>query len=153
MAGAGQKILEVTVDYAKTRVQFDEPIGVNQYVQGHCVKIFAMVEACSWVTYQAAWAATAGLAGDIEAAVAKAWTGDAMEYVCWHAHQVLGGVGYTADHGLLPLFTRRCKAAQLYLGDSRHHRGKIAQQFDHWVLKLPSGKPLGLWEEVEPRAQ
>jgi len=152
MVGAGQKILELTLDYAKTRVQFDEPIGIYQYVQEHCVNIFARVEASRSVTYQAAWYLSEDLPSDIEVAVAKSWTGDAMEYLCWYAHQVFGGVGYTVDHGLLPLFTRRCKAAQLYLGDSKYHRKKISEQFDTWDYAMPKGLPLGLWEEIEPRA-
>ena len=64
MAGAGQRLLELTVDYAKTRVQFDMPIGINQYVQEHCVNLLSEVESSKWVTYQAAWKLSENLPGN-----------------------------------------------------------------------------------------
>ncbi len=87
---------------------------------------------------------------DMEVAIAKAWTGDALERACWRAHQVLAGVGYTLEAGVLPLYTRRAKAAQLYLGDAAHHLKKIARQLDGWSPpEMPKGKALGFWEKVE----
>ncbi len=144
MVGAGQRILELTVDYAKTRTQFDQPIGVNQHVQNHCVQLLAMVEGSQWVTYQAAWKLSQNLPCHFEVATAKAWTSDAHEEACWRAHQVFAGIGYTLELGVLPLYSRRAKTAQLYLGDSNHHRKKIAQQLDGWTLEIPRGKPLGV---------
>ncbi len=144
--GAGWRLLELTVDYAKTRVQFDLPIGINQYVQDHCVQLLAEVSGMEWVTHQAAWKLSENLPCNSEVAIAKAWTSDAHVRACWRAHQVLSGVGQTTKHGLLPLYSRRAKVAQIYLGDSTYWRRKIAQQIDGWVLEMPTGKPLGLWE-------
>lgn len=150
MLGASQRVLELTVDYAKTRVQFEQPIGINQYVQEHCVSLLSDVDASRWVTYQAAWRLSQGIPCDMEVAVAKSWTGDALERACWRAHQVLAGIGYTLEAGELPLYTRRAKVAQLYLGDSAHHLKKIAQQLDGWSPpEMPKGKALGLWEKAE----
>jgi alkylation response protein AidB-like acyl-CoA dehydrogenase len=149
MVGAGQRILELAVDYAKTRIQFDQPIGINQYVQEHCVNILAYVDGSRWVTYQAAWKLSQNLPCDMEVAIAKAWTSDAHQKVGWHAHQVFAGVGYTTEAGVLPLYTRRAKTAQLYLGDAAHHRKKIAQQLDDWSLEMPKRKALGLFEKEQ----
>jgi len=150
MVGAGQRVLELAVDHAKTRIQFEQPIGINQYVQEHCVYLVSEVDASRWVTYQAAWRLSEGLPCDMEAAIAKAWTSDAHERACWYAHQVLAGVGYTVNDGVLPLYSRRGKSAQLYLGDTTHHLDKIAQQVDNWPApEMPRGKPLGLWEEAD----
>ena len=150
MVGAGQRLLEITVDYAKSRVQFDMPIGINQYVQEHCVNMLADVEGSRWVTYQAAWKLTEGLPADFEVAVAKAWTSDGHERTCWAAHQVHAGVGYTVDDGVLPLFSRRGKGQQLYLGDTPYHLKKVAAAMDRWPApQEPRGKPLGLWETPE----
>ena len=77
MVGAGQRILELTVDHAKTRIQFEQPIGINQYVQEHCVYLVSDVDGSRWVTYQAAWRLSQGLPCDMEVAIAKAWTSDA----------------------------------------------------------------------------
>jgi len=150
MVGAGQAILELTIDYAKTRIQFDQPIGINQYVQDHCIHLLSEVDGSRWVTYQAAWRLSENLPSDMEIAIAKAWTSDAHERACWRAHQVLAGVGYTTQLGILPLHSRRGKASQLYLGDSAYWRRKVAQQMDGWTLEVPRGKPLGLWEGEEP---
>ncbi|MFC2041703.1 acyl-CoA dehydrogenase family protein [Chloroflexota bacterium] len=150
MVGAGQALLELTVEYAKTRIQFEQPIGVNQYVQDHCVHLLSEVDGARWVTYQAAWKLSEGLPSDMEVAIAKAWTSDAHERACWRAHQVHAGVGYTVDAGLVPLYSRRAKAQQLYLGDTAHHLEKVAEQVEKWPApEKPKGKPLGIWEVPE----
>ncbi len=150
MVGAGWKILELTVDYAKTRVQFDAPIGVNQYVQGYCTDLLSEVDGSKNVTYQAAWRLSENLPCDFEVAAAKAWTSDSYERACWNAHQVFAGVGYTVDDGAIPLYSRRGKGQQLYLGDSAYHLKKITEQLDNWPApEKPKGKPLGLWEIPE----
>jgi alkylation response protein AidB-like acyl-CoA dehydrogenase len=147
MLGASQKLLEITVDYAKTRVQFDMPIGINQYVQEHCVNLYADMDGIKWSTYYAAWKLAKGEPADFEASVAKGWASDAYERICWDAHQVFAGVGYTVLDGVVPLYSRRGKTLQLYLGDSAYHKEKIAQQLEKWPKpEQPQGKPLGLWE-------
>ena len=69
--GAGQRLLEIAVDYAKTRIQFDMPIGINQYIQEHCVMLLRDVNGCRWSTYLAAWKLAQGEPADYEVAVAK----------------------------------------------------------------------------------
>lgn len=150
MVGAGQRLLELTVDYAKTRVQFDQPIGVNQYVQEHCVYLLREVEGSRWSTYQAAWRLSNNLNCDMEIAIAKAWTSDAHEEACWRAHQVFAGAGYMSDDSIIPMYSRRGKVQQLYLGDSTYHLRKVAEQLARWPSpKRPFGKPLGLWKMSE----
>lgn len=102
MLGAAQKLLELTVDYAKTRVQFDMPIGINQYIQEHCVNLYTDMDGIKWSTYYAAWKLDKGDPADFEAAVAKGWASDAYERICWYAHQVFAGIGYTVNDGVVP---------------------------------------------------
>ncbi len=148
MLGSAQKLLEITVDYARTRIQFDMPIGINQYVQEHCVFLLREVNGCRWSTYYAAWELAQGLPADMEVAVAKAWASDSIERAGWYAHQVLAGVGYAVNDGILPLYSRRGKMMQLYLGDTPYWKEKIAQQLEKWPApEKPKGKPLGLWEQ------
>lgn len=150
MLGAGQRLLDLAVDYARTRIQFDMPIGINQYIQEHCVFLLRDVNGCRWSTYLAAWKLAEGEPCDFDVAVAKAWSSDAHERACWRAHQVFGGVGYTVDDGVLPLYSRRGKTLQLYLGDTAYHKEKIAQELEKWPsFQVPKGKPLGLWKDVE----
>ncbi len=153
MLGAGQRLLEIAVDYAKTRIQFDMPIGINQYIQEHCVFLLREVNGARWSTYLAAWKLAEGEPADFEVAVAKAWGSDAHERACWRAHQVLAGVGYTVFDGVLPLYSRRGKVMQLYLGDTPFYKEKIAQILEGWPKPLqPRGKPLGIWPENAPEA-
>jgi len=147
MIGAGQRLLEMAVDYAKTRIQFDQFIGVNQHIQEHCINIFTRVNGSRFVTHKAASILSDGLPGDMEVAIAKAWTSEAHEFVCTSAHHVFAGSGYTYD-SILPLYTRRGKVAQLYLGDAAYFRRQIARQMDSWTLVKPEGTPLGLWDKM-----
>ena len=150
MVGAGWRVLDLAVEHAKTRIQFEQPIGIHQYVQEHCVVCLSEVESSQVVTYQAAWKLSQDLPSDMEVAIAKAWTSDAMERACWRAHQVLAGVGDTWDAGLMPLYSRRAKTTQLYLGDSAHWLEKIADEVDKWPTpKKPKGKPLGIFDTPE----
>jgi alkylation response protein AidB-like acyl-CoA dehydrogenase len=146
MVGAGEKILDMAIDYAKTRIQFDMPIGINQWVQEYCIQLLSSIDGARNITHQAAWKLSENLPGDFEIAAAKAWTGDAFETAGWCAHNVFAGVGYTYDAGLLPLYTARGKTQQLYLGDSAYWRKKVAEAMDSWIFERFKGKPLGLWE-------
>ncbi len=147
MVGAGQRIVEITVDYAKTRIQFDMPIGINQWVQEHCVQLVSDVDGSRWVTYLAAWKVSEGLPSDMEVAIAKAWASDAHDESLWCAHQVFAGVGSSEAMGVLPIYTRRGKLQQLYLGNSAYHLEKIANELEKLPPpEKPKGKPLGLWD-------
>ncbi len=147
MVGAGQRVLEITVDYAKTRVQFDMPIGINQYVQDHCAFLLSEVDSSRWLTYQAVWKLNENLPGNLEVAMAKAWTSDSHERACWRGHQVLAGVGYEVDRGLLPLFSRRGKTKQLYLGDSEFFLEALMEEVEQWPAPEKfRGKPLGIFD-------
>jgi alkylation response protein AidB-like acyl-CoA dehydrogenase len=148
MVGAGEEILKLAIEYAKTRVQFDAPIGVNQYVQEHCTELAAAVGCCRYVACQAAWRLSEELPCDFEVAVAKAWCADAYETACWCAHQVLAGYGYTSKDGILPLYSRRSKTQQLYLGDGPFWRAKVAEVLDTWKFERTRGAPQGLWKGV-----
>lgn len=149
MVGATKKLLEITVDYAKTRVQFDQPIGVNQYVQEHCVYLMSYARSSEFVTYQAAWKISEGIPHDYEVAVAKAWTSEAHRQACWRCHQVFAGIGSASDLSLPPLYTRRALTNCLYLGDGKFWRRKVAKQMDKWTVEVPKGKRLGIFEKEQ----
>ena len=149
MLGAGQRLLELSVDYAKTRIQFDMPIGINQYIQEHCVFLLRDVNGARWSTYLAAWKIAEGEPCDFEVSIAKAWGSDGHERACWRAHQVHGGVGYTVYDGVVPLYSRRGKTLQLYLGDTAYHKEKVVKELEKWdAPQIAKGKPLGLWDDA-----
>jgi alkylation response protein AidB-like acyl-CoA dehydrogenase len=146
LVGSGQKALELAVDHAKTRTQFDMPIGIHQYVQGHCIDVLYYTETSRWLTYQAAWRLSEDLPCDMEVAMAKAWTSEAHEKADWHAHQVLAGVGYTSQSGVMSLYSMKAKTIHHLLGDASYHLKKVAGEVEKWEAPEKSrGKPLGIW--------
>jgi alkylation response protein AidB-like acyl-CoA dehydrogenase len=127
IVGGLQRVLEMTLDYAKERYQFDRPIGSFQVIQHYCADMATDVDSTRFITYQAAWMLSEGLPCRREVAIAKTWAGEAYERVVTLAHQIHGAIGCTIDHDL-QFYTKRGKAAQLSFGDGDYHRETVAQQ-------------------------
>jgi alkylation response protein AidB-like acyl-CoA dehydrogenase len=125
MAGGAQQVLDMTVAYAKERVQFGKPIGAFQAIQHHCANMLIDVEGCRWVTYKAAWMIEEDIPYKQQAAIAKAWCNQAYRRVVALGHQVLGGVGYTLDHDM-PLYFRHARTAEVTFGDVDYHQEIVA---------------------------
>jgi alkylation response protein AidB-like acyl-CoA dehydrogenase len=129
MVGGAQQVLEMTVEYAKQRVQFGKPIGAFQAVQHHCANMATDVEGSRFITYEAAWMLSQNMPCAKEVAMAKAWVSDAYRRVVSLGHQVHGGIGFTKDHDM-QLYFRRAKAGEVLFGDSDYHREKVAQALE-----------------------
>ncbi len=127
MVGNSQQVLEMTVEYAKNRVQFGRPIGSFQAVQHHCANMATDVDGSRFITYQAAWRLAEGLPCDKEVSMAKAWVSEACRRVAALGHQVHGGIGFTEEHDM-QLFFRRAKQAELFFGDADFHKEVVAQE-------------------------
>lgn len=127
MVGGAQKVLELTTSYAKKREQFGQVIGSFQAVQHHCANMLIDVDGGKWITYKAAWMLSEGIPCNREVAAAKAWVSEAFKRVVSLGHEVLGGVGYMAEHDM-PLYSRRAKAAEFAFGDANFHRKVVAQE-------------------------
>jgi len=125
--GGIQQALEMTVDYAKERKQFDRPIGSFQVIQHYCADMATDVDGSRFATCQAAWMLSEGLPCTKEVAIAKAWVGEASERVLTLAHQIHGAIGVTSDHDL-HFYTRRAKAAELTFGKADFYREIVAQE-------------------------
>ena len=118
--GIARRVLDMTVEYLKTRTQFGRAIGSFQAMQHHAADMATDVEGCRQLVYLAASALAGGSPAESEAAMAKAWTADAVGRVAALAHQCHGAIGFTMEHDL-QLYTRRAKAAELALGDAEFH--------------------------------
>jgi len=127
MVGNIQRVLEMTVDYAKERKQFDRPIGSFQAIQHYCADMATDVDSARFSTYQAAWMLSEGLSCTKEVAIAKAWIGEASQRVFALAHQIHGAIGATIEHDL-HYYTRRAKAAELAFGDANFYREIVARE-------------------------
>ncbi len=126
LTGIAQRAMEMAIDYAKERQQFDRPIGAYQAVSHRCAGMLYDVEEARSLTYYAAWCAddepeSLPLAGSM----AKARASDAAWRVTNDALQVLGGIGFTWEHDLHFLLKRAKVDAEL-LGDTRMHRERVA---------------------------
>jgi len=126
IVGYSQQMLEMTIDYAKERRQFDRAIGSFQIIQHYCSNMLTDVEGLRLSAYQAAWRLSEGLSATREVAVAKAWASEAGERIISLGHQIFGAMGVTNDHDL-HLYTRRIKAAQLTFGDADFYHEVLAQ--------------------------
>jgi alkylation response protein AidB-like acyl-CoA dehydrogenase len=127
MLGGSQKVMEITVAYAKERVQFGKPIGVYQAVQHHCANQKMAIEGSIYITYKAAWLLTNGLPAARLIASAKAWVSEAGKKVSAIGHQIFGGTGYIVEHPM-PIYSRRAKAAEYAFGNANYHRELIANE-------------------------
>jgi alkylation response protein AidB-like acyl-CoA dehydrogenase len=127
MCGAAQRVLDITVEYAKLRVAFGKPIGSYQGVKHKCADMLVEIENAKSLTYYAAWAVDQG---DPEAAMAvsmaKAAASDAGRKVCAAGIQLHGGIGMTWEHDL-HLYLKRAKADEVAFGDASWHRERIAR--------------------------
>lgn len=126
MLGASEKVLEGTVEYAKTRTQFGRPIGTFGEIQRHCSEMATIVEGTRFVIYEAAWKLAQNKNADKEVSMAKSWTSDSHKKVCAISHQVHGGIGFTKEHWV-QLYSRRAKAAEIAFGDGNYHREKLSK--------------------------
>ncbi|MBM3182638.1 MAG: acyl-CoA dehydrogenase [Chloroflexi bacterium] len=127
MVGGAQAALEMSVKYAKERVQFNRPIGSFQAIQHYCANMVTDVDGSRFITYKAAWKVSEGLPATYDVAVAKAWTGEAYARVTLLAHQIFGAIGFTMDHDM-HLYYRRAKAGEIAFGDSDFQRAIVAQE-------------------------
>jgi alkylation response protein AidB-like acyl-CoA dehydrogenase len=127
MVGNIQRVLEMTIDYAKERKQFDRPIGSFQIIQHYCADMATDVDGARFSTYQAAWMLSEGLPCSKEVAIAKAWAGEASQRVLALAHQIHGAIGVTMEHDL-HFYTRRAKAGELAFGDANFYREIVARE-------------------------
>ena len=127
MVGGAQQVLEMTVDYAKERVQYERPIGSFQAIQHQCANMLMDVINSRNLTYQAGWKISEGLPCAKEVAMAKAWVSDAYERVTFFGHKIHGGIGLTDDHDL-PLYFKRAKASELAFGDGDFQREVVAKE-------------------------
>jgi alkylation response protein AidB-like acyl-CoA dehydrogenase len=127
MCGAAQRVLDMTVDYAKLRVAFGKPIGTYQGVKHKCADMLVEIENAKSLTYYAAWAVDEGEAdAALAVSMAKAAASDAGRKVCAAGIQLHGGIGMTWEHDL-QLYLKRAKADEVAFGDASWHRERIAR--------------------------
>jgi alkylation response protein AidB-like acyl-CoA dehydrogenase len=126
MLGGSSRVLEMAVQYAKDRVQFDQPIGSFQAIKHRCADMVVDVEGIRSATWYAAWALSAhDPDASAAASTAKVWSSDAAKRVMASGLQVHGGIGFTWEHDL-HLYMKRSQFDRLSYGDAVFHRERLA---------------------------
>ena len=126
MVGGAQRVLELVIEHAKTRVQGGRPIGGYQAIQHACADLVRDVDAARGLLYVAAWRAAEGRSAEADAALAKAYAGEACLAVARRGHQIFGAISYCEEHPL-HLLHKRIQAASLDFGDAQLHLETVAR--------------------------
>ncbi len=136
MCGGAQKVLDMSVAYAKVREQFGRPIGSFQAIQHKCANMLLQTETAKSATYYAA-AAVANDAPDarLAACMAKAYCSDAYRLIAAEGIQIHGGIGFTWEHDM-HLYFKRAKGSEIMYGDASANRELVAQEV---LDRPPSG--------------
>lgn len=125
--GIAQGAMEEAVKYAKTRVQFGEPIISFQGIQFMLADMAMQIEAARALVYSVARYADSGVKSfGKEAAMAKAFASDVAMKVTTDAVQVFGGYGYMKDYPV-EKYMRDAKITQIYEGTNQIQRLVIAR--------------------------
>jgi alkylation response protein AidB-like acyl-CoA dehydrogenase len=127
LVGLAQMDFDISVQYAKDRIQFGRPIGSFQAIQHKAADMVTDVDGSRFITYRAAWSVDQNEDdADMNVAMAKAWVSEATRRVVAHGQQIHGGIGFTKDYKV-QLYFRRQKASELAWGDSDYHREAVAE--------------------------
>jgi len=127
MCGGAQKVLDMSVEYAKVREQFGKPIGSFQAIQHKCANMMVQVESAKSATYYAAWAVANDVPeAHLAACMAKAYCSDAYRFVAAEGIQIHGGIGFTWEHDM-HLYFKRAKGSEVTFGDATWNRELVAQ--------------------------
>jgi alkylation response protein AidB-like acyl-CoA dehydrogenase len=126
--GGAQRCLDMSVAYAKERMQFGRPIGSFQAIKHKCAGMLVRVESARSAAYYAGWAAAAGEAElPALASLAKAYCSDTYFRCAAENIQIHGGIGFTWEHDA-HLYFKRAKSSETLFGDATFHRERVARE-------------------------
>jgi len=126
MLGGAQAVLDMTVSYAKERIQFGRPIGSFQANAFKLADLSMAIEGARLLIHSAAWMMGKDMACDKEISGAKAFMSDTYSRVTRDCLQLFGGYGFSEEFDI-QLYFRRAKELELYLGSGDLHREMVAQ--------------------------
>ena len=124
--GIARACLDESTQYAKTRVQFNQPIGKFQAIQNKLADMAVGLEAARLLTYRAALYKDTGRDYTLAGAMAKLFASELASKAANHAVQVFGGYGYCQDYPV-ERYLRDAKITEIYEGTSEIQRIVIAR--------------------------
>ena len=125
--GTMEAMLNMTVEYMKTRVQFGKAIGENQALQHRATEMMiAMEQGRSLAMLAAVMIDDENAAQrDHDLSTAKVGVGQSARFVSQNAVQLHGGIGMTDEYAVGHYF-RRCMVIEHSFGDTGYHLSKLA---------------------------
>ena len=128
MVGSGEWLLQTTTEYAKTRVQFDRPLGFFQAVKHPLVNVMIAIDNAKSLTYNAACAVDEEPESAMRLArMAKSAASDMAVFSSSRSVQFHGGIGFTWECYVHISFKRQMHNHILY-GDGKYQRAKLADE-------------------------
>lgn len=127
--GSSQKLLDLSVSYAKERFQFGIPIIEHQAVAHMLSEMAVDIEALRSFTYRVAWMVDERKKIIKEAAMLKLFGSEVYNRVADKAVQVHGGIGYISDYPI-ERFYRDARITRIYEGTSEIQKNIIAGQLN-----------------------
>jgi len=125
--GSCQKLLDLSIQYAKERIQFDVPIIEHQAVAHMLAEMAMEIETLRSFTYRVAWMVDQGMKVIKEAAMLKLYGSEVYNRVADKAVQIHGGIGYISDYPI-ERFYRDARITRIYEGTSEIQKNIIARQ-------------------------
>ena len=125
--GGARFALDMTVEYAKTREQFDKPLGAFQAIAHYLADASTTVEGGEILVHEAAWSRANDRPIDLLAPMAKLFACQTFRDVTAMGHQVHGGMGFTVECDM-QLYFRRAKQLQVSWYNDRYLEDLIAAE-------------------------
>ncbi|PWA12280.1 acyl-CoA dehydrogenase [Pueribacillus theae] len=124
--GTAERLLEMAIDYSKTRETFGKPIAERQAIQWMIADSAVEIEATKWIVFRAAWMAENGIDARHQASMAKLNGAIMANKVVDRVLQIHGGMGYTKE---LPIerWYRELRLLRIFEGTDEIQRRTIAR--------------------------
>lgn len=124
--GTMERLLEKSIEYARTRSQFGQKIGKFQAVSHKIADMKVQLEAARLLTYRAAWRLDRERSASLDASMAKLFVSEALVKTALDAIQIFGGYGYMTEYEIERAL-RDAVGSTIYSGTSEMQRNIIAR--------------------------
>ena len=123
--GGARQALDITVQYAKDRKQFDKPLGAFQALAHYLADAATAVDGGTTLVHEAAWARATDRSVAALAPMAKLFACQTYRDLTAMAQQVFGGIGFTVEFDI-QLYFRRAKQLQVSWWDTAYLEQRVA---------------------------
>lgn len=125
-AGGCEAVVDIGIQYSRTRKAFGVPIGRFQRVQDHIIEALNRMDAAKWTAYEALSKLDSGKNAISSVHLAKAVASEGYYHACNFIHEAHGGIGTSREYGLT-LHTEMSRSLYNYLGEPKYHRRQMVK--------------------------